>query len=131
MEGTKEIKITQTKAAQHFLVVLACIVLCIAMFLSVKISYEMKHRPFPRPREVNVSLIQPWMTIHYISRTYQVPEDILLKELSVSTSNTRTMTVSKIASLQNKKISEVVEQVRDIVSQYQQSYKSPPPPPDR
>lgn len=34
----------------------------------------------------DVSTIQSWMTIHYVSRVYNVPESYLIKQLNITTS---------------------------------------------
>ena len=48
------------------------------------------HRP-PQPGKVetNVELIRDWMTIPFISRTYQVPPDIIFKALDLSPQKAR------------------------------------------
>lgn len=118
----------QRKAlTHHYTFILACIFLCIALFLAFKINHQLHEHPFPRPREINVNLIQGWMTIPYISRTYLVPEEVILRLLNVSTNDTRTLTLNKIAKLQGKSSSQVIEEVRKIIQTFQESHKSPPP----
>lgn len=113
----------------HYTFILACIFLCIAIFLAYKINYQIRHNPFPRPREVNVSLIQDWMTVSYISRTYLVPEEVLLNSLNISDQDTRKLTLSKIARLQGKSSQEIVSEVKTIIQTFQQEHKLPPPRP--
>ena len=36
--------------------------------------------------EGDVSIIQPWMTIHYVSRIYYVPESYLIEHLNITDS---------------------------------------------
>ncbi len=43
------------------------------------------HRPPPRGEvETDVELIREWMTISFISRTYQVPEKVIFEALDIS-----------------------------------------------
>lgn len=131
-------KLTQSEVNQrktlthHYTYILACVFLCIAIFLAYKINYQIRHNPFPRPREVNVSLIQDWMTIGYISRTYLVPEEVLLNLLNISNQDTRKLTLSKIAKLQGKSSEQIISEVRIIIQTFQDEHKlSIPPPKDQ
>jgi hypothetical protein len=80
----------------------------------------------PRPRETNISLIQPWMTVPYISRTYGVPSEILYKKLGLNPLASKRLSLDRIAKQQKKLSSAVIKDVQDIITQFQQEHALPP-----
>lgn len=117
---------TQKKETIQYLIIIGLICILIALIYGYKTIRDIRHRPFPIPREVTVNNLQGWMTIPYIARTYHIPEQELLKALNVSTNNARNLTLTKVAKLRGKTTQQVIEEVKIIIQDLQ---KNPPAPP--
>jgi len=68
--------------------ILLCLALGATIFCAVQTIRAIQR--FQQARSLaaqgDVSTIQPWMTIHYISRVYSVPESYLIEHLNISNS---------------------------------------------
>ena len=68
--------------------ILLCLAIAATIFCAVQtvkaIQYFQQARTLTA--EGDVSTIQPWMTIHYISRVYYVPESYLIEHLNITDS---------------------------------------------
>ncbi len=120
--------VQQKKEKIHYLVILGLVFILVALIYGYKTVHELRRRPFPVPRQVNVDLLQAWMNIPYISRTYGVPEEVLLQSLNISTNNSRSLTVNKIAQLKGKPVPEVIEEVKTIIQNFQETHRTPSQP---
>lgn len=115
------------KEATYYLIAVGIICIVVAIFLGIRIFHDIRREPRPIPREVRIDLIQGWMTIHYISRTYDVPEQILLEEMHLSSANFRRLSLMKIAKQQGKSTNQVIAEVRNIIGNFQQAGIPPRP----
>lgn len=55
------------------------------------------HRPpHPNTVETNVELIRDWMTVPFVSRMYQIPDEIIFESLEISPKNNRDKSLMEI-----------------------------------
>ena len=66
----------------------------------------------------NNKTIQDWMTIHYISRLYDIPQQQLLNALHMSQSQTQYRTIMSIAYSQHKNTSQIIIIIQKTIHQY-------------
>lgn len=81
---------SKTRPRQHLLVIgLIAIGILFTAFFGMRAFHAFRkfngHRPPPPGKvETDVELIRDWMTIPFISRTYQVPPDVIFEALKIS-----------------------------------------------
>ncbi|CAN5205543.1 hypothetical protein BH09PAT2_BH09PAT2_05830 [soil metagenome] len=114
------------KNSHHYLVIIGILSLGIAAFITYTSFNPLRHRPFPRPRENNVSLIQGWMTLDHISHVYLVPQDELEKRLDVDFDAYKKSSLNKIAKKTGKNSAEFIKEVQQAVIDFQTSHPKPP-----
>jgi hypothetical protein len=68
--------------------------------------------------------IAQWMTVRYISRTYHVPEPVLLQALGVSAGQARFRSLESIADLKHTTADQEVAAIRAAIH----AYRHPPTP---
>ncbi len=106
-----------SKKNKNLAKVIGIIFIVISFFIGFKIYKNINKRPFPTPRETNISLIQSWMTIDYISRTYAVPMPEFKKNLRYNFQNGK-VSIEKIA-IDNKVDNKIViEKISEIITNY-------------
>jgi hypothetical protein len=71
----------------------------------------------------DVSTVHPWMTVHVISRVYQVPEDYLCSTLRIGTpSSVRHVTLYEIANRKKQAVDQVVHTVQHAILTYRKQH---------
>jgi len=88
---------------------------------SIRHYYTIRHR-------TDVGLIQSWMTLNYISRSYAVPESLLLKTANVTMQQTRHQSLSNIAKTHKESPSGIIEIIRNTILQYKSHMTVTPSP---
>ncbi len=81
------------------------------------------------PRETDVELIHDWMTVHYLSRVYQVPPDYIFDELGIPEAENRHKSIQQLnEELAPDEPGLILDQVKAIVLQFQAEHTPPEPP---
>ena len=93
-------------------------------------------RPFlrglvhPHPILTDVNAIGSWMTIPYISRVYNVPQDLLFQQLGIPQTGKGRNNLDTLNRLYfNNQPGVLLGKIKTIVSQYQQTHPTPLPQP--
>lgn len=127
MDNTqKPQKIKHFPKVGYYLLVVGLICVVIAGILGFRTFERIGHRPPPMPRETNVSLIQEWMTIPYISRTYGVPMPELFEKLSLDSEKDSRSSLVAIAKQKNIETDSLINSLKNIISEFQASHSKPP-----
>lgn len=108
----------------YFLIAVICVV--VALFMGGKFVSRVLHFGPPVPRETNVALIQDWMTIPYISRTYGVPVEVFSTELNLEEGVYRRMNIDGIAKKRNMPSAQLIEQLQQIIVRFQSEHQNLP-----
>ena len=108
---------------------LGILLIFFSLFLGVKFLVRVGHRPPFVSRETNVSTLQNWMTLRYISRVYGIPENILADKLGIDEEKSAKLSVSAIAKNIGKDTEVVLGEIRIIITDFQSSTPNPPRPP--
>jgi hypothetical protein len=67
----------------------------------------------------DVSTIQPWMTIHYVSLAYAVPESYLIERLSITDSRPVThISLRSIAVRYNRSLDGLIRDLQTAIKEY-------------
>lgn len=98
-----------------------CILL--ASFFGIRIYNHVHRLPPPGFEETNVDLIQSWMTIRYVSKIYNVPEEDLTRLLEVNPEKSR-VSLGKLAEEKNLYSQDFLNRVRELVKQLQEPHPS-------
>ncbi len=115
------------KRAMYFLLSFLCVGL--ALLLATRTFFSVRHRPFPLPRETNSSLIQDWMTITYVSRTYGVPDRVFAEKLSIDESKLRRVSIKELARSESIDTATLLIKIQEIIRDFQAEHTAPPKPP--
>ncbi len=105
----------------HLILGIGVICLVIAGIVGFRYFRQLRHRPFPRPTETNVELIQGWMTLPYVSRTYHVPLPYLYETISVDNENLQKTNLDTIAKQKGMSPAEMISLVKDGITKWQQT----------
>jgi hypothetical protein len=108
----------------YILVAVGILSILIAGFLSFRIFQRLSHKPPLIPRQTDVSLIKPWMTIPYVAKTYAVPKEVLFEKLNLDPNKYRKESIESIAK--NKAINQdsLITALKETITEF----KSSPPP---
>lgn len=98
--------------------IIGIIFVLLSLFFGFRIYKNINRRPFPNPRETNVSLIQSWMTIDYVSKTYGIPMPEIKKNLNYSF-NSSNMSIDKISKDNNISDQKVIDELKKIITDFQ------------
>lgn len=125
-EVNKETGSKKRLRSAHYFFLSGLICVLIAGFLGFRYFSRIHHRPPLHPRETNVQLVQSWMTLPYIARTYRIPISVLWEKLQVDPKKDERSSLETIAQDENKTPEEIVEKVKATITEFQ---KLPPAPP--
>jgi hypothetical protein len=75
-----------------------------------------------------VGLIQSWMTLNYISRSYAIPESVLLKTANVTMQQARHQSLGNIAKTHKQSVALIIEVIRNTILQYKAHITATPSP---
>ena len=75
--------------------------------------------------EGDVSTIRPWMTIHYISRVYHVPEGYLYESLQiVYPQQTNRTSIRSLAVRYNRSLDRLISDIQTAIKTYRYQHPS-------
>ena len=106
----------------YFLLIFGCICLLFALFFTFRTVKFLLRPPHPISRESNVALIEDWMTLPYISRTYQIPEPKLIEALGLKEPPTRSQSLKIIAQKNNLNPDQTIAQIREAITEFQKDH---------
>ncbi len=106
----------------YTLLIIGMVCLFIAGVLGFRYVRQIRHRPFPRPTETNVELIQGWMTIPYVSRTYHVPIPYVFESIQIeNTGSLQKTNLDAIAKLKGISSDELISLLKKSITVWQQT----------
>lgn len=103
----------------YLLLIIGVVSMIVAGIMGTRLFKKFGHLPPPSPRQTNVSLIEGWMTIPYVSRTYHIPEPMLLEKLNIDPSTSRKKSLQDLAKLQGESQTAYLERIRKIITDLQ------------
>ena len=117
---------TESKKLNKRLIVYILILVGIASIIfastiGFNIFRKVSHRPPPIPRQTNVELIQDWMTVPFIAKSYHVPEPLLFEKLGINAQEFRRSNLSTIAQTTNKSPVDIIQIIRQTIAEIQSS----------
>jgi hypothetical protein len=117
-------------ARRTWLIAAVLLALIVAVLFGGRAAWRLGRRlagPPPPPRQTDVSLIADWMSVPFISRGYRVPEPELFEALGTAPEGHRMRPLREIAQETGRSPDEVVEIVRQTVTNWQSEHTGPPP----
>jgi hypothetical protein len=103
---------------------IAIILICVGAFAMIFSSfylfdniYSIRHYYTIRHRS-DVSMIQSWMTLHYISRSYSVPEQLLLDSINTTSQQAHLQSLNNIAKEHHETAGQVIAIIRSVILKY-------------
>jgi hypothetical protein len=102
-----------------------CLAIAATIFCAVQtvkaIQYFQQARTLTA--EGDVSTIQPWMTIHYISRVYYVPESYLNEQLHITDSRSIShVPLRSLAVRYNRSIDGLIRDIQTAIKTYRKQH---------
>lgn len=113
------------KVNTNYAKAIGVIFILISVFIGFKIYRNINRRQFPKPRETDISLIQSWMTLDYISKTYGIPMPEIKQNLGYKFENGK-ISIDKISKDNNIESSEAVTKIQNIITDFQKNHQKPP-----
>ena len=107
----------KTRDFKHLAIAMILFCLGMAYFLFVRTIRSTAHRPLPIPRQSNISLIQNWMTIRYLSRTYGVPEKVFSTKLSTNIQTDHNLTLDHLAKKLGETTPTLMGDIQTIITE--------------
>lgn len=101
--------------------ILLCLALLATVFCAIQTVRAIQRFQMARSHvaQVDVNAIQPWMTIHYISRVYTVPEGYLIERLSIPDSRQVSHTpLRSLAVRYNRSIDGLIRELQIAIKTY-------------
>lgn len=127
MDDTRKSKKSQNiKKLGFYLLIIGFFFILASGVLGLRIINKVGNRPPLQPRETNISLIQDWMTIPYISRTYGVPGSEIFSELEIDPGEYRNSSLSQIAEGSGQSSDELINKIKNIITRFQSAHQKPP-----
>ena len=101
--------------------ILLCLALGVTIFCAVQTVQAIQR--FQQARTLaahgDVSTIQPWMTIHYVSRVYSVPESYLFEQLNITDSRPVShVPLRSLASRYNRSVDGLIRELQTAIKVY-------------
>lgn len=78
----------------------------------------------PVPRQNDVTLIQPWMSLPYVSKVYAVPMSVFDVALDLNKKN-HFESLENIAKKKGKKTADLISQIQTIITVFQLEHTGP------
>ena len=110
----------------YYLLLIGIVSLGIVIFFTIRSFNRLRHEPFPHPRKSNVTLIQSWMTLDYVSHSYLVPGDELGKRLHIDFAANRKRSLGSIAKGQQQDTTQFILRVQQAVADFQRTHPKAP-----
>ncbi|HUD44766.1 MAG TPA: hypothetical protein VMR41_04445 [Patescibacteria group bacterium] len=76
----------------------------------------------------NVDMIQNWMTLHYISNSFAVPEQVLLNATHTTLQQSHHQSLSNLAKTHNESAQQLIATIRSVILQYKAQISVTPTP---
>ena len=101
--------------------ILLCLALVATIFCAVQTFHAIQR--FQQARTLaaqgDVSTIQPWMTIHYVSRFYSVPESYLIEHLNITDSRSVSrVPLRTLAVRYNRSLNGLIRDLQTAIKAY-------------
>lgn len=71
--------------------------------------------------------IRPWMSVHYVARSYRVPPPVLYRALNLPPQTRDRKPLRDIAREQNRPVGELIAELQRAIGEFR---SHPPPPPE-
>ncbi len=100
---------------------LLCLAIAVAIFCAVQTVLAIQAFQQTRSQIIHkdVNAIQPWMTIHYISRVYAVPEGYLLEQIRITDSRQVTrVPLRTLAVRYNRPVDGLIRDIQIAIKTY-------------
>lgn len=120
----KQIEISRFR---FFLLLIGFLCIIIAIVLGIRLYTKAGHLPPPGFRQTDVSQIQPWMTLPYISRTYGVPIEELTYRLKVPEGTSRRKNIDELSAIVGVDSTNFLTNVKTVILEFQTEHQTPPP----
>lgn len=107
---------------------LLCIALALTVFCGIQIVRAVGGLQTTRTQASSgdVRTVRPWMTLHYISRVYHVPESFLLQSLNITDpSSARRTTLSTLAARLGVSPATLIQETQTAILDYRAEHPSP------
>jgi hypothetical protein len=73
--------------------------------------------------------IRPWMSVHYVSRSYRVPPPVLYQAIGLSPAPHDRRPLREIALEQHRPVDALILELQKAIDAIRQQHQLPPPPP--
>jgi len=111
----------------YILVTISIISLVLALILGFRFVRLARVHPRPMIRQTDVTLIQTWMSLPYVSEVYGVPMHEFDQALNLDKKN-HFETIEKLARVQGKTTDTLLTEIQQIITQFQTTHSPPPTP---
>jgi hypothetical protein len=76
--------------------------------------------------------IRPWMSVHYVSRSYRIPPHVLYQAIGLPLTPRDRRPLREIAREQNRPVEALIHELQDAITavRHQRQTPAPPPSPD-
>ncbi len=113
-------KISEKKRLLFYLLLFVSLTsLLFALYLGVNLYKRISHRPPPIPRQTDVTLIQEWMTVPFIARSYRVPENELFEYLKIDSQTDRRLNLVSLSAKKGLSTHALISQIQKYITQFQ------------
>ena len=100
---------------------LLCLAVAVTIFCAVQTVQAIQRFQLAHSQIVHkdVNAIQPWMTIHYISRVYAVPEEYLIQQISITdTGQISRVPLRTLAIRYNRSVDGLIRELQIAIKAY-------------
>lgn len=137
---------SRSSRPRRWIAALAIVMAVLGLVVAGLFAGRLLRRPrfFPPPRQTDVTLIAPWMTVPYVARGFGVPPGEIERALGVAGPGSDRRSLAELATATGRTPDAVVATVRETVQRWQASHRPPgsaapgddaaprgPPPADR
>lgn len=113
------------KKSLNSMKIVGIVFILISIFIGFRIYKNINRRPFPTPRETNINLIESWMTLDYISKTYGIPMPEIKQNLEYKFDNSK-VSIEKVSKDNKVETENVINKLQNIITDFQNSHQKPP-----
>lgn len=96
----------------------------IAILIGIRVFGKAEDAVRPIPRQSDVTLIQSWMSLPYISKVYGVPLSVFDVALGVD-KKSHFESIDVIAQKKGKKTADVLAQIQSLITTFQVEHPKP------
>lgn len=73
--------------------------------------------------------VRPWMSVHYVARSYRVPPPTLYQAIKVAPRPRDRRPLRELAREQNRPVEVLISELQAAISEFRRNPQHPPPPP--